>query len=278
MEYVIFIGVLLALSLLMAMDLSWTNVLAVARNTMVFEGRHQDYGAFELRRDYVRRLVLAVTGSVLFLGIAVSVPKIVAALGDDAAVQNEKKVVDVNLDLFEEEKKEEPPPPPVEPPPPVKIESVQFTHLEAVDEPVEEPPPTQEVLQETTASTVTQEGEKGDAPPPPPPVDDPTFELSAVEEQPEFPGGLEALYKFLGKNVKYPAMETDAGIQGRVFVEFVVSNDGSITDVVLKRGVSGGLDKEAVRVVKTMPKWSPGKMNGKPVKVRYILPVNFILR
>lgn len=278
MEYVIFIVVLLALSLVMAMDLSWTNVLAAARNNMVFAGRHQDYGAFELRRDYVRRLLLAVTGSVLFLGIAVSVPKIVAALGDDAAVQNEKKVVDVNLDLFEEEKKEEPPPPPVEPPPPVKIESVQFTQLEAVDEPVEEPPPTQEVLQETTASTVTQEGEKGDAPPPPPPVDDPTFELSAVEEQPEFPGGLEALYKFLGKNVKYPAMETDAGIQGRVFVEFVVSNDGSITDVVLKRGVSGGLDKEAVRVVKTMPKWSPGKMNGKPVKVRYILPVNFILR
>lgn len=277
MEYVIFIALLLLLSLAMTMDLSWNNVLALARNNMVFEGRHHDYGAFVLRKEYVRRLLMAVVGSVLFLGIAVSLPMIVAALSGDETVQSEKKIVDVNLDLFEEEKKEEPPPPPVEPPPPVKIESVQFTQLEAVDEVVEEPPVIQEELAETNASTVTQEGEDIDAPPQTV-VEDVTFELSAVEEQPEFPGGLEALYKFLGKNVKYPAMETDAGIQGRVFVEFVVSNDGSITDVVLKRGVSGGLDKEAVRVVKTMPKWSPGKMNGKPVKVRYILPVNFILR
>lgn len=278
MGYVLFIAVLLALSLVMAMDLSWNNVVAAARNNLVFEGRHQDYGAFVLRRDYVRRLGIALAGSVLFFGIAISVPKIVAALGGEEAVQNEKRIVDVNLELFEEEKKIEPPPPPVEPPPPVKIETLQFTQLEAVDKPVDEPPPTQEVLQETTASTVTQEGEKMDAPPPPPPVDDPTFELSAVEEQPEFPGGLEAMYKFLGKNVHYPDMERDAGITGRVFVEFVVASDGSITEVTLKRGVSGGLDKEAQRVVKTMPKWSPGKMNGKPVKVRYILPVNFTLR
>lgn len=278
MEYVLFIGILLALSLVMAMDLSWNNVLAAARNTIVFEDRHQDYGAFVLRRDYVRRLLMAVVGSVLFFGLAVSIPKIIAAFSGEEEVKEAKKIVDVNLELFEEEKKEEPPPPPTEPPPPVKIETVQFTQLEAVDEPVEEPPPTQETLQETTASTTTQEGEKIDAPPPPPPVDDPTFELSAVEEQPEFVGGLEAMYKFLGKNVKYPDMERDAGITGRVFVEFVVASDGSITDVSLKRGVSGGLDKEAQRVVKLMPKWNPGKMNGKPVKVRYILPVNFTLR
>ncbi|HRH37003.1 MAG TPA: TonB family protein [Flavobacteriales bacterium] len=278
MDYVIFIAVLLVLSLLMAMDMSWSNVLTTARNAMVFEDRHQDYGAFVLRRDYVRRLLMAVAGSVLFFGVAVSVPKIVAALGGDEEVQDAKKIVDVNLEMFEEEKKEEPPPPPVEPPPPVKIETVQFTELVAEDDPVEEPPPTQETLTETTASTETQEGEKMDAPPPPPPVDDPTFELSAVEEQPEFPGGLEAMYKYLQKNTVFPEMEKEAGNSGKVYVEFVVGNDGAITDISLKRGVSAGLDKEAQRVVKSMPKWTPGKMNGKPVKVRYILPVNFKLQ
>lgn len=105
-----------------------------------------------------------------------------------------------------------------------------------------------------------------------------TRELKDVQEQPIFPGGIEALYTYLSKNVRYPSMESDAGIQGRVFVEFVVSSDGSITEVVLKRGVSGGLDKEAIRVVGAMPRWSPGRVDGQPVRVRYILPVNFVLR
>lgn len=103
-------------------------------------------------------------------------------------------------------------------------------------------------------------------------------DLNEVQEQPVFPGGIEALYAYLGKKVKYPSLESDAGIQGRVFIEFVVSSDGSITDVVLKRGVSGGLDEEAIRVVKGMPRWSPGRLDGQAVNVRYILPVNFVLR
>lgn len=279
MEYVIVIGLLLILSIVMAMDLSWNNVLETARNTMVFAGRNQDYGAFTLRRDYVRGLIMAVAGSVLFFGLAIATPKVIAALSKEEVVTNEKKIVDVNLDLFEEEKKEEPPPPPVEPPPPIKIASVQFTQLEAVDKPVDEPPPTQENLEQTNAGTNTQEGDTIDAPPPPPPpVDDPTFDLASVQEPPTFPGGDEALYAFLSKNIKYPAMESDAGIQGKVYVEFVVSATGKIVDVTLKRGVSGGLDKEAMRVVKAMPDWSPGKMNGKGVKVRYVLPVKFTLR
>jgi len=280
MEYIILIGLLLVLSLVMAVDLSWNNVLATARNAMVFAGRNQEYGAFVLRRDYVRGLMVAVIGSILFFGLAVGTPKIIASLGGEEEVVEVKKIVDVNLDLFEEEKKDDPPPPPVDIPPPPKIETVQFTALEAVDEPVEEPPPTQEALAETVASTETQEGEKvPDAPPPPPPpVEEPTFDLASVQEQPEFPGGVEAMYKYLGKNIKYPTMEQEAGISGKVYVEFVVSQTGAITEVTLKRGVSKGLDNEALRVVKAMPAWSPGKMNGKPVKVRYILPVNFILK
>ncbi len=164
------------------------------------------------------------------------------------------------------------------PPPQPQIETVQFVAVEAADEPVEAPPPTQEDLSETTASTTTQEGQKIDAPPPPPPVEEPTYDLAAVQEQPDFPGGMAKMYAYLQKNTKYPDMEFDAGIQGKVYVEFVVERDGSVEDVKIRRGVSPGLDKEALRAVKSMPKWSPGKMNGKAVKVRFTIPVDFKLK
>ena len=276
MEYLIFIAVLLALSLIMAMDLSWNNVLASTRNELVFEDRHQDYGAFVLRRDYVRRLVAAVVGSILFFGVAVSVPKVVAALGGDEGVVDEKKIVDVNLDLFEEEKKEEPPPPPVEPEP-VKIESVQFTQLEAVDEPVEEPPPMQEELAETNAGTITQEGEKIEAPPPVVEEAEPQI-FTIVEEMPSFPGGEAELFKYLRKAVKYPQIAQDAGISGVVHVTFVVDEGGKVKDPKVLRGIGGGCDEEAIRVVKAMPPWEPGKQRGKPVRVQYNLPIRFTLK
>jgi protein TonB len=279
MEYLLLVGILLVLSMVMAMDFSWNNVLLAVRNQLVFADRNREYGAFTLRRDYVKRLTMAVIGSLLFFGLAISMPKIVEALsGGDDEVVDAKKIVDVNLELFEEDKKEEPPPPPVEIPPPPKIETVQFTALEAVDEPVEEPPPTQEILEETVASTVTQEGEKGEEAPPPPPVEEEVMMFAAVEEKPTFPGGEAEFYKYLGKNVKYPQMEAEQGIEGRVFIEFVVDKDGSITEVKTARGVSPGLDKEAARVMKASPKWSPGKQNGRPVKVRYVIPINFDLR
>lgn len=276
MEYLIFIAILLALSIAMAMDLSWTNVLATERNDMVFEDRNRDYGAFVLRRDYVKRLLMAVVGSVLVFGLAIYTPKIIAAMGGEEEVVEAKKIVDVNLDLFEEEKKDEPPPPPVEPPPPVKIESVQFTQLEAVDEPVEEPPPTQETLVETNAGTVTQEGEKGEEPPPV--VEEEPQIFTIVEEMPSFPGGEAELFKYLGKTVKYPPMAQDAGITGVVYMTFVVDENGKVKDPKVLRGIGGGCDEEAIRVVKAMPAWDPGKQRGKPVRVQYNLPIRFTLK
>jgi periplasmic protein TonB len=99
-----------------------------------------------------------------------------------------------------------------------------------------------------------------------------------VESMPEFPGGEPALYKFLAENIKYPQMAKESGIQGRVFVTFVVERDGSVTDVRVLRGIGGGCDEEAIRVVKSMPKWSPGKQRGKAVRVQYNLPVKFTLQ
>ena len=102
--------------------------------------------------------------------------------------------------------------------------------------------------------------------------------FTIVEEMPEFPGGMTKLAEYLAKNIKYPQMARESGIQGRVFVQFVVEPDGSVSNVAVMRSLGGGCDEEAMRVVKSMPKWKPGKQRGKPVRVSYILPVNFKLQ
>ena len=100
-----------------------------------------------------------------------------------------------------------------------------------------------------------------------------------VETMPEFPGGQQALFKYLSENVKYPDIAQENGIQGRVICQFVVNKDGAIVDVeVVRSGGDASLDKEAVRVIKSMPKWKPGKQRGKAVRVKYTVPVNFRLQ
>lgn len=100
-----------------------------------------------------------------------------------------------------------------------------------------------------------------------------------VEKMPEFPGGQAALFKYLSENVKYPVIAQENGIQGRVICQFVVNKDGSIVDVeVVRSGGDASLDKEAIRVIKSMPKWSPGQQRGKAVRVKYTVPVNFKLQ
>lgn len=116
-------------------------------------------------------------------------------------------------------------------------------------------------------------------PPPKPKVEEETEEIFVVvEEQPEFPGGNAAMMKFLSDNIKYPVIAQENGIQGRVITNFVVERDGSITDVQVVRGVDPSLDKEAVRVIQSMPKWKPGKQRGSAVRVRFTLPVVFRLQ
>lgn len=108
------------------------------------------------------------------------------------------------------------------------------------------------------------------------PVEEEIFMV--VEEMPEFPGGMAECLKFLGKNIKYPTIAQENGVQGRVIVQFVVNSDGSIVDPVVVRSVDPYLDKEALRVIQTMPKWKPGKQRGKAVRVKYTVPVTFKLQ
>lgn len=99
-----------------------------------------------------------------------------------------------------------------------------------------------------------------------------------VEDMPEFPGGEAALRQFIANSIKYPVIAQENGIQGRVYVTFVVDADGSVSDPKIARGVDPSLDKEALRVVSMLPKWKPGKQRGKPVRVSYTVPINFQLQ
>ena len=174
--------------------------------------------------------------------------------------------------LFEEEveiqqtSQETPPPPP-----PPAVQEVEV--LNVVEDNVET-----ESIEVNTEETET---EVVIAAPVEAPVEEEEEEVVfvVVESMPEFPGGQQALFKYLSENVKYPVIAQENGIQGRVICQFVVNKDGSIVDVeVVRSGGDASLDKEAVRVIKTMPKWKPGKQRGKPVRVKYTLPVNFKLQ
>ncbi len=99
-----------------------------------------------------------------------------------------------------------------------------------------------------------------------------------VENMPEFPGGELALRKFIANAIKYPVIAQENGIQGKVYVNFVVDKDGSVTQAKIARGVDGSLDKEALRVVNSLPKWKPGQQRGKPVRVSYTVPISFVLQ
>ena len=107
-------------------------------------------------------------------------------------------------------------------------------------------------------------------------VNDEVFDI--VEIAPEFPGGVQELLKYLKDNIKYPQNAQDAKKEGRVIAQFVVTTDGSVADVKIVRGVYPSLDEEAIRVIKSMPKWKPGTQDGKPINVRYTLPVMFKLQ
>ncbi len=101
--------------------------------------------------------------------------------------------------------------------------------------------------------------------------------FTVVEESPAYPGGDEARIRFLQENIQYPQMARESGIQGTVYVTFVVEKNGNVTDVRVLRGIGGGCDEEAIRVIKAMPKWNPGKQRGKPVRVQFNMPIKFTL-
>lgn len=244
----------------------------------MFKTRNREYGAYVLRKKYQKYATISLIIALITIGAAVAYPVIAAYINKNRLIVENKAVETQLLDI----PKEELPPPPPPPPPPEALEQkVKFTAPIVTTDSVETTLATQDDL---SAKPNTEA-----------PSEEQTFEVveektqvieqeapkeifTVVEEQPSYPGGDEARMKFLIDNIKYPEEAKELGVQGKVFVTFVVEVDGSITDVRVLRGIGAGCDEEAIRVVKSMPKWVPGKQRGVPVRVQFNLPIKFTLQ
>ena len=263
---------------------------------LVFEGKNHSYGAYQLRKNTGKRNLMAIL--VMFaIGVAIAAFVAIKGVVENAMKQDVAIEADVELAKLAEkkeakvEKKEEP-----------KIEKVE---VEKVKSSVKFVPPvikkddevkpeeelkSQEELNKTNTAIGAFDVKGNDEAAgevlkakeviaqPEPPKEEETKVFDVVEQMPSFPGGPSALMQYLSSNIKYPVVAEENGVQGRVVCTFVVERDGSITDVRVIKSVDPSLDKEAVRVVKSMPKWIPGKQNGSAVRVKYTVPVTFRLQ
>lgn len=211
----------------------------------------------------------------LMLGLVVALGVILAAFEYKTAPKKADSLGQVEMQAVEEEiipitrEQEVQPPPPPPPPQVVEVLNIVDDDVEIEDELfIEESDVTDDMVIDVAPVISTQKEEE----------EEDTQVFFIVEDMPEFPGGELALRQFIANAIKYPVIAQENGIQGRVYVTFVVNTDGSITDARIARGVDPSLDKEALRVVNTLPKWKPGKQRGKPVRVSYTVPINFVLQ
>ena len=262
---------------------------------IVFQGRNQEYGAYKLRKGTSKRNIIAVltmlaAAALIYVGISLknfiesSTKKVaVTQVQELSALEKPKEKAEVKQKKVEIQQ-------------PEKVvervkSSVKFTApvIKKDDEvkPEDELKNQDELLNTKTAigaldvkGNDDKDGEvlklKETVAQPEPKEPEKVFEV--VEQMPSFPGGEKALLEYLGNNIKYPVVAQENGVQGRVVISFVVEKDGSITDVKVARSVDPSLDKEATRVVKSMPRWIPGRQNGSAVRVKYTVPVAFRLQ
>ncbi|MEN9523672.1 MAG: hypothetical protein RL065_2049 [Bacteroidota bacterium] len=256
-------------------------------NDIVFEGRNKVYGAYFLRRVYdkhvLRGFIISLVTFVLCLGGPVIWEKIKPT---KVAEKQKVDLVDLaNIKPPPPVDRTAPPPPPPPPPPPLKA-TIKFTPpVIKKDEEVHEDPPKQEEIQKVAISTKTQEGsndapedigvQQGNATE----IEKPTI-FTFAEIMPSYPGGEEKMYEFIQDNLKYPTRAKDNQTEGRVMVQFVVLENGSIGEVktVNKKRLGDGCEESAMEVIRKMKSWNPGKQNGKAVQVWYTVPIQFSLQ
>lgn len=256
-------------------------VTSTDRNDLVFEHRNKEYGAYQLRKSYNKRLTLIMLGMLLTFALGALILFIVRNLPKeevDAPKGSDKTwtVQPPPEDL--------PPPPPTTPPPPPLEKMTAFIPPVIEDDPVTDPVPTQDQLEDTKAGDKTQDGSDENFDPPQPNDDKPkeiedkpepieTF----VEEEADFPGGAGEMAKFINENIDYPQEAIDLGIKGRVTVRFVVEKDGRVSNVSVAGPLAGckACDKAAVQVVEKMPPWTAGKNGGRAVRTWVTLPIKF---
>lgn len=245
---------------------------------IVFEGRNKRYGAYDLRRSNPKTTMRSFVIGVLIFAFLVSLPMLARLIPEKV---EEEPVLDQKIVTVKLPPKQKPPenlPPP--PPPPPKVDQVKFTKpvVAKTEEVVEEPPKIVEIKDKK----IGDQNIKGD-PDAPIRIDEPVgtgpsiveddnniYSTVGIEVKPDFPGGLQKFYTFVGNNYRAPDEE---GLKGKVFVTFVVEKDGSLTDIKVVRDIGYGTGAEAIRVLKKSPRWIPGEQNGKRVRVRYSLPI-----
>jgi protein TonB len=278
---------------ILAQPLSATAELseAMSLDDIVFLHRHRDYGAYDLRKAYpsiLRKAVLLGIGAFLLIFI---IPTIYGKLKPREAEFLMKEVVLSDVNLVQ---KEEKPLPELEKPKELpKQAMVRYLAPEAVTNPeIENLPPPVEDMEKANPGPETVEGTGAEevsiiAPPEDLPTPEATkpAEVEAkapeiferVEVQPEFVGGMEAFRSFLVKNLRYPNAAQSSNVQGKVYLNFTVETDGSLSNITVLRGIGFGCDEEALRVMKLMPKWKPGKQSGRAVRVKFNMPIVFAL-
>ncbi|HOY32044.1 MAG TPA: TonB family protein [Bacteroidales bacterium] len=243
---------------------------------IVFQNRNKEYGAYFLRKAYKKFMTRSVLVSIAVLLAAVLIPFFIFKQTYSA---NQEQEVTVDMMAMNTPKDENAPPPPPPPPEATVEQKAKFTAPIVVTDTTETTEINQDDLNKTTTNVVVEEevvveDDNADK------VIEEVIEtpiFTVVEEMPSFPGGDEARIKFLTENIKYPQMAKESGIQGTVYVTFVVDEKGKVADVRVLRGIGGGCDEEAVRVVKLMPAWNAGKQSGKPVRVQFNMPIRFTL-
>ena len=266
------------------------NYATASMDDIVFETRNKSYGAYVLRRIYDRHVTIASIVAIALFILFLSAPLIANMLGGDEeeVAVVEDKIVELAEPPSIENKPPPPPPPDLPPPPPPVVSTVKFTPpVIKKDEEVrkEEEIPDQKELEDVVIATKTVEGntnveevltevaaptEVGEV------VEDKIFTFA--EQSPSFPGGETALQKYFGKNIKYPPVALRNGVEGLVILQFVVNKEGEVSDIQVVKKLGSGTDEEAIRVAKTLPKFTPAKQNGRPVSFRYTLPVRFGLQ
>ncbi len=260
-------------------------------NDIVFEGRNKAYGAYVLRRLYQRHVTRALIIATALFVLLIAFPLIAQYLKEKMPkepAKNLKENVLMDAPPLDETKPPPPPPPPeAPPPPPPKLTTIKFTPpvVKKDEEVKKEEVPDQEELKDKTVATVTVKGNT-DAPD--------LSELSGtgdkvveevvenkvytyVEQMPQLPGGggNGAIVNAIQKAVKYPPLALRNQVEGRIFVSFTVNPQGDVSDVKVVKGLGSGLDEETMRAVKTLPKFIPGKQNGRAVSVSFTVPITF---
>jgi periplasmic protein TonB len=210
--------------------------------------------------------------SFLFLTVGLVISLLLAIMAFSYRVYDDTSVTDLSKNDAVEEEILEVPPTEQLPPPPPKIQQPQIIEVpdeKKIEEEIEINMDT-EVTEETKVEEIKIQPVEEEK-------EDPNQIFLVVEETAAPIGGMPAFYEFVGKKLKYPAQARRMGVEGKVFVEFVIERDGSITDVKAIKGIGAGCDEEAVRVLQSAPKWKPGKQRGKPVRQRMVLPIAFKL-